>query len=226
MRRDDAGAEDAAARPEHDLDQAAGRALGERLLGLFRRTDQPDWPWFENRVTYCNARLPQALIATGSWTGDAAMIATGLRSLEWLMTIQKTPEGYFAPIGTRGFFERGMTPAAFDQQPVDACATVSACMHAFRATGDHRWAEHARRAFTWFLGQNQIQQALYDPLSGGCRDALHHDRLNENEGAESTLSFLLALMDMRADEVRFNAMQIPVVAELEPVLAMSSESVQ
>jgi glycosyltransferase involved in cell wall biosynthesis len=197
--------------------QGAGREIASRLLSLFRRTDQPDWPWFETRVTYCNARLPQALIATGSWTGDAAMTATGIRSLEWLMTIQRTAEGYFAPVGTEGFFERGMTAAVFDQQPVEACATVAACMHAFRTTGDHRWAEHARRAFTWFLGQNQLHQALYDPLSGGCRDALHPDRMNENQGAESTLAFLLALMDMRADEVRWNAMQIPV-AEPAPVL--------
>jgi hypothetical protein len=206
--------------------QEAGRSIADRLLALFRSTDQTDWPWCENRVTYCNARLPQALIATGSWTGDTSMTATGIRSLEWLMTIQRTADGYFAPIGTRGFFERGMKAAVFDQQPVDACATVSACMHAFRATGNHRWAEHARRAFTWFLGQNQLQQALYDPLSGGCRDALHVDRLNENEGAESTLSFLLALMDMRADEVRWNAMQIPVAEFSEPVFAMSSGLVQ
>jgi len=203
--------------------QAAGRAIAARLDGLFRRTNQPDWPWYENKVTYCNARLPQALIATGSWTGDAAMTATGIRSLEWLMTVQRTPEGYFAPVGTRGFFERGMTAAVFDQQPVDACATVSACMHAFRNTGDHRWAEHARRAFTWFLGQNQLQQALYDPLSGGCRDALHADRINENEGAESTLSFLLALMDMRADEVRWNAMQVPVSEPDEMLMAVSAQ---
>jgi len=114
-----------------------------------------------------------------------------------------------------------MAAAVFDQQPVDACATVSACMHAFRATGDHRWAEHARRAFTWFLGQNQLQQPLYDPLSGGCRDALHADRVNENEGAESTLSFLLSLMEMRTDEVRWNAMQIPVAEPAETVMAMS-----
>ncbi|HEV7921000.1 MAG TPA: glycosyltransferase family 4 protein, partial [Thermoanaerobaculia bacterium] len=202
--------------------QAAGREIGERLLGLFRRTDKPDWPWCEDRVTYCNARLPQALIATGSWTGDAAMSATGIRSLDWLMTIQQTPDGYFAPVGTNGFFERQMTAAAFDQQPVEACGAVSACMSAFRATGDHRWAEHARRAFTWFLGQNQLQQPLYDPLSGGCRDALHIDRVNENEGAESTLSFLLALMDMRADEVRWNAMQIPVAEPAAAVMAVSA----
>jgi len=206
----------------HRSVEAAGKAIGDRLLGLFWRTDHPDWPWFENRVTYCNARLPQALIATGSWNGDASMVATGTRSLEWLMTIQRTAEGYFAPVGTKGFFERGMAAAVFDQQPVDACATVSACMHAFRATGDHRWAEHARRAFTWFLGQNQLQQPLYDPLTGGCRDALHFDRINENEGAESTLSFLLALTDMRADEVRWNAMQIPVVEPSEVLMAVSA----
>ena len=202
--------------------QAFGRSLAGRLLTLFRRTDQPDWPWCETRVTYCNARLPQALIATGSWTGDADMTATGIRSLEWLMSIQRTPDGYFAPVGSNGFFDRGMTAAVFDQQPVEACATVSACMHAFRTTGDHRWAEHARRAFTWFLGQNQLQQPLYDPLSGGCRDALHADRVNENEGAEATLSFLLALTDMRADEVRWNAMQIPVSEPSEVLVAVSA----
>jgi glycosyltransferase involved in cell wall biosynthesis len=182
--------------------QASGKAIAERLLGLFQRTDRPEWPWFENSVTYCNARLPQALIATASWTGNAEMAATGLRSLEWLTTIQRTAEGYFAPVGTNGFFERGEKAAVFDQQPVEACATASACMHAFRTTGDQRWTDQAHRAFTWFLGQNQLHQALYDPLSGGCRDALHVDRLNENQGAESTLSFLLALMDMRAFETQ------------------------
>lgn len=201
--------------------QASGREIADRLLALFRRTDQPDWPWCEDRVTYCNARLPQALIASGSWIGDDAMTATGIRSLEWLMTIQRTADGYFAPIGTRGFFERGMVAAPFDQQPVDACATVSACMHAFRATGDHHWSEQARQAFMWFLGQNQLQQPLYDPRTGGCRDALHFDRVNENEGAESTLSFLLALMDMRADEVRWTAMQIQPAESSEAAVAVS-----
>ena len=201
--------------------QACGREIVERLMGLFRRTGQPDWPWCEDRVTYCNARLPQALIASGSWIGDASMTAAGLRSLDWLMTIQRTADGYYAPIGTNGFFERGTEPAVFDQQPVDACATVSACMQAFRATGDHRWSEYARQAFMWFLGQNQLQQPLYDPKTGGCRDALHADRVNENEGAESTLSFLLALMDMRADEVRWNAMQISIAEPAEALIAVS-----
>ena len=117
-----------------------------------------------------------------------------------------------------------MTAAAFDQQPVEACATVSACMHAFRTTADQRWAEHARRAFTWFLGQNQLNQALYNPLSGGCRDALHVDRTNDNEGAESTLSFLLALMDMRADEVGWSAAQIAPPIPSEAIMAVSAEA--
>lgn len=206
--------------------QAAGRELAGRLLGLFRGIDKPDWPWCEDRVTYCNARLPQALIATGAWSGDREMTATGLRSLGWLTTIQMTLDGYFAPVGTDGFYQQGMTAAVFDQQPVEACASVSACMQAFRSTGDHRWAEHARRAFTWFLGQNQLQQPLYDPLSGGCRDGLHADRVNENEGAESTLSFLLALMDMRADEVRWNAMQVPLAVRAAVLVAVGSGTAQ
>jgi len=204
--------------------QEAGRSLANRLLALFRQSDRPDWPWCEERVTYCNARLPQALIASGGWMSDEAMTTTGLRSLEWLVTIQQTADGYFAPVGTNGFFERGTQAAVFDQQPVDACATVSACMNAFRATGDHQWTEHARRAFTWFLGQNQLQQALYDPESGGCRDGLHSDRMNENEGAESTLSFLLSLMEMRADEVRWNAALSLPAEPVQLTMAMSDVS--
>jgi hypothetical protein len=121
-----------------------------------------------------------------------------LRSLEWLVSTQCSDDGYFAPIGSNGFFPRGGPKAAFDQQPVEACAMVSASLDAARATGDPRWSTYARRAFTWFLGQNQLQQPLYDAATGGCRDGLHSDRANENQGAESTLSFLHALLEMRA----------------------------
>lgn len=125
------------------------------------------------------------------------MTAAGLRSLEWLASVQCSEDGYFAPIGSNGFYARGEPKALFDQQPVEACAMVSACLEAQRVTGDERWAEHSRRAFNWFLGQNQLQQPLYDATTGGCRDGLHSDRANENQGAESTLSFLLALLEMR-----------------------------
>lgn len=126
------------------------------------------------------------------------MATAGARSLEWLAEIQCSGDGYFAPIGSNGFYERGGTRAWFDQQPVEAYAMVSACLEAQRVTGDPRWAAPARRAFSWFLGQNHLQRSLYDATTGGCRDALHADRANENQGAESTLSFLLALLEMRS----------------------------
>jgi hypothetical protein len=94
--------------------------------------------------------------------------------------------------------ERGAPVAAFDHQPVEACTMVSGCLAAHRATGDGCWTEHARRAFGWFLGQNHLQHSLYDASTGGCRDGLHADRPNENQGAESTLSFLAALADMQS----------------------------
>jgi hypothetical protein len=178
--------------------QAIGKALAEKLLGLLLRTRQPDWPWFESRLTYCNARLAQALIASGAWMGRDEMKAAGLQSLDWLVSVQWSSDGYFAPIGSNGFYVRGESKAAFDQQPVEAYSMLSACLEAHRVTEDGAWATHARREFSWFLGENQLQQSLYDPTTGGCRDGLHADRINQNQGAESTLSFLMALLEMRS----------------------------
>jgi glycosyltransferase involved in cell wall biosynthesis len=177
-------------------------ALAERLLTLHQKTSGHDWPWFEERVTYCNARLSQALIVSGARMANPAMIAAGTTSLNWLLSIQRSSLGNFAPIGSNGFFERGGATATHDQQPVEACTIVSACLEAHRVTGDPSWSDHARRAFNWFLGQNDLHLPLYDAATGGCRDGLHADRANENQGAESTVSFVLALLEMRsADRV-------------------------
>jgi glycosyltransferase involved in cell wall biosynthesis len=178
--------------------QGMATVLAERLLNLFRRTSDPQWPWFEDRVTYSNARLSQALIVSGAWMEHDEMTTAGTRSLEWLAEIQCSETGDFAPIGSNGFYRRGARKALFDQQPVEACAMVSACLAAARLTGGEQWKRHARRAFGWFLGQNHLQQPLYDAATGGCRDGIHADRLNENQGAESTLSFLLTLSEMRS----------------------------
>jgi len=121
-----------------------------------------------------------------------------VQSLAWLMEQQASPEGYFTAIGSNGFYGRGEAPATFDQQPVEACATASACLEAYRVTGDARWVDHGRRAFNWFTGQNDLHQWLYDTSTGGCRDGLHPDRMNQNQGAEATLSCLMALSEMRA----------------------------
>lgn len=177
--------------------QAVQKELAERLLDLFQRSSSRDWPWCEESVTYCNARIPQALLVSGDWMGNEEMTAVGVRALDWLVSIQSSEDGTFVPIGSNGFFRRGQPRAFFDQQPVEACGTVSACLEAHRLTGDAHWSGRARRAFDWFLGQNQLQRPLYDASTGGCRDGLHVDRANQNQGAESTLSFLLALLDLR-----------------------------
>lgn len=172
--------------------------LAARLLGLFQRTSRPDWPWFEDSVTYCNARLSQALIISGDRMRLPGMVEAGMLSLEWLVSLQSSTDRQFAAIGSNGFYERGTAPALFDQQPVEACTTVSACLDAYRVHHDNRWLSHGRWAFGWFLGENHLQQWLYDPSTGGCRDGLHADRPNQNQGAEATLSFLLALHELRS----------------------------
>ncbi|TPW13711.1 MAG: group 1 glycosyl transferase, partial [bacterium] len=191
--------------------EALRESLGERLLGLHRRTSHEDWPWFEDRVTYENARLSQAMLATGARTHRPEMTEVGLRSLEWLVSIQTSTDGYFAPVGSNGFHVRGGPRAAFDQQPIEACAMIAACLEARRVTGEGIWTVRARQAFGWFLGHNHLQQSLYDAATGGCRDGIHADRLNANQGAESTLSFQLSLLDMLA--VDLASIQRPVLQE-------------
>jgi glycosyltransferase involved in cell wall biosynthesis len=178
--------------------EALRHVLTTRLFGLFQQSSGRDWSWFEDSVTYCNARLSQALIVSGERMHRSDIVDAGLRSLEWLVSLQLSEHGDFAPIGCNGFLARGGAAASFDQQPVEACTVTSACLTAYGSDGDARWMERGGRAFDWFLGQNVLQLWLYDPSTGGCRDGLHADRANRNQGAESTLSFLMALCEMRA----------------------------
>jgi glycosyltransferase involved in cell wall biosynthesis len=171
--------------------------LAEQLLALYRSVSEPGWNWFESSVTYSNARLPQALISAGRYMKNDEMLSVGLESLKWLLHVQTSEDGHFEPVGSNGFWRRGEAKALFDQQPVEASGIVSACIEARRATGDKTWLKDARRAFSWFLGENHLQRALYDDATGGCHDGLHEDRVNRNQGAESTLAFLLALTEMR-----------------------------
>ncbi|HET7237905.1 MAG TPA: glycosyltransferase, partial [Terrimicrobiaceae bacterium] len=171
--------------------------LAQRLSSLYGKNAGADWMWFEQSVTYENARLPQALIMTGRWANLPNLREIGLKSLHWLAERQIAPEGHFRPIGSNGFWKRGEQPASFDQQPVEAHATICACLEAHEATGERYWLAQANRAFEWFHGSNDLGIALYDAQSGGCRDGLHIDRVNRNQGAESTLAFLLSLAEMR-----------------------------
>lgn len=175
--------------------QKLSSALGIRLLEMYEAIKKPSWKWFEDVVAYSNARLPQALlVASGS---DARMVAAGLESLNWLLNVQRCESnGHFVPIGSQGFYRQSGEKARFDQQPVEAAGMVSACLQAYRTTGDDRWRNEAWSVFNWFLGDNDLQLSLYDAKTGGCRDGLHPDRVNENQGAESTVSFLIAQSEM------------------------------
>jgi len=155
------------------------------------------WDWFEDGLSYANAKLCHALILSGRGLNSPPVFDLGLRTLRWLVRMQTSDAGSFRPIGSNGFFPRGGARAMFDQQPIEAQATVSACIAAYQATRDPFWHAEARRAFEWFLGRNDLGLAVYDAATGGCRDGLHVDRLSENQGAESTLAFLLALVEMQ-----------------------------
>jgi len=127
----------------------------------------------------------------------SAYVEAGIRSLRWLMLRQTAPAGFFRPIGTDSFSDRRQAPRAFDQQPLEATASIAACLAGLRADGDTDWEVEAGRAFAWFLGDNDLAVALVDLETGSCRDGLHPDRPNENRGGESVVSYLLGLADMR-----------------------------
>ena len=173
------------------------RLLADRLMSLFSATESKDWLWFEDVLAYDNARLPQALIQTGLATHTPPYVEVGLRSLRWLMSLQTTSSGYFRPVGTKSFGRPRQKPEAFDQQPVEASATISACHAAWQADDGAEWPAGAMHAFCWFLGENDLQTSLVDPDTGSCSDGLHPDRPNENKGAESVLSYLLGLVEIR-----------------------------
>lgn len=176
-------------------DRAVGKMqeiLTARLMDLFQANSAPGWLWFERIATYDNAKLSHALILSGQHPA----IETGLISLKWLLDEQTGDAGQFTPIGCHGFWPRGAEKARFDQQPVEAHAMVSACMAAYDVTGEVAWKEHARRCFEWFLGRNDLGVPLYDESTGGCRDALLRDHINQNQGAESTLAFHLSRSEL------------------------------
>lgn len=173
------------------------RLLADRLTAMLAMVETRNWVWFEDGLAYDNARLPQALLLTGLVTGTSDYIDAGLRSLRWLMTLQTTPAGFFRPVGTESFGDKRRPPLPFDQQALEATATISACLAAWRVDGNGAWKTEASRAFGWFLGENDLSVPLVDLETGSCRDGLHPDRANENRGGESVVSYLLSLAEIR-----------------------------
>lgn len=171
--------------------------LADKLLALFQRAGTADWVWFEEGLSYDNARLSQALIITGTALRRQDYLDAGLRSLRWLLAQQTSASGQFRPVGTEGFHDVRRQPRNFDQQPVEAAATIAASLAAWRADRDPEWKAEAAKAFAWFLGSNDLSIPLVDLETGSCRDGLHPDRANENRGGESVVSYLLGLSEIR-----------------------------
>ena len=184
----------------HHLSQEVREEMSEFLLACYQENSAEDWRWFENRLTYANAKLPHALLLSGRWMGRNDLMDAALESLDWLSKIQRPEGGHFVPIGSNGFYIRGKERARFDQQGVEAYSMVSACLEAHRITGDKRWFKEARIAFEWFTGENDLNSSVYDAATGGCYDGLHPASVNQNQGGESTVIFLLALAEMTLSE--------------------------
>ncbi len=181
--------------------------LTGRLMTIFDKVAGPGWTWFEEGLTYDNAKLAHALLVSGRATGQRRVYERGIQTLRWLVNVQTSQHGQLRPIGSNGFYKRNGARAHFDQQPIEAQTTVSACLEAYRATADPWWYEQAQCAFDWFLGWNDLGLELYARQTGGCRDGLHADRSNENQGAESMLAFLLSLAEMRLIQNTANGFQ-------------------
>ena len=210
-----------ARRPHDRKARHIGLVLAERLQGLLLACRREDWVWFEDRLTYDNARLCEALITTGRDCAMPDLVGAGLETLRWLIAQQTAPGGHFRPVGSDGFLSPGRAPLHFDQQPLEACATVAACLAASTVDPGAMWQEEGARAFAWFGGANDLGVPLVDPATGSCRDGLHRDRANENRGAESLLSYLMALADMHrfANRSAGAFIALPSAASAETALA-------
>ena len=170
-------------------------SLGNRLQERFRNFATKDWQWHEAELNYDNGRLPEALMACGRVAGNNDMVALGIDVLGWLRDIQVDPaDGWLAPVGNQGWFPKSGSKAQYDQQPLEAAAMIGASLEAYECTQREEWIELASTCFNWYLGKNDQQRQLYDYASGGCRDGLTAHGVNENQGAESTLSYLCSLL--------------------------------
>ena len=198
------------------------KILADKLFEKYKQNATDEWPWMEDRLTYANGKIAQALIFCGRYMDRTEMLRAGLRSLEWLMEIQTDPKGHFVPVGNNGWYPRGGSKARFDQQPIEALDMIEACRDAYDATNDSRWAFHAQRCLEWFLGRNDLNAPLYNHKTGGCCDGLNADGPNRNQGAESTLVCFLSMLHL--NRMRSSQIAAEAVAE-ETAISQEEQSV-
>jgi len=172
------------------------RNLARRLLKAWQANSTDEWPWWEDRLTWGNAKLPHALLISGARLSHDGMVDAALKALGWLLDVQRADSGELSIIGNKGWCVRGKQRARFDQQPIEAKGLVQACLAAAMITRDPRWAREARRCFEWFLGGNDVNAVMYNARTGGCQDGLGPDGAHPNQGAESTLAYVLAVLEL------------------------------
>ena len=197
------------ASPGHQLSLSILAKFPDVHLALLEKTRRPEWQWFEIVLAYDNARLPEALIRAGMALKRDDLIACGIETLDWIVSRQTSPEGRFRAVGTESFGRAYADPLPFDQQPLEAQATIDACATAFDATNDSRWIDEATRAYRWYLGQNDLDLPLATAQDGGCFDGLMPTGLNRNQGAESILALQLASCAISGLSMRAESMAGP-----------------
>ncbi len=168
-------------------------SAADSFVALYEENHSSSWQWFENVMTYDTAVLPHALFAAGLICNNKKYISVAKKTCEFLLSKTLTSK-HFSFIGCVGWYKRGGKKAAFDQQPIEAAGMVLMLRAAYDATGNQRYLSLQRQAFDWFMGQNDLHIPLYDAKTKGCHDGLGEDGVNNNQGAESTLSFLLSLL--------------------------------
>ena len=196
--------------------------LADKLFEKYKQNATDEWPWIEDRLTYANGKIAQALILCGRHMDRAEMLQAGLQSLKWLMTVQTDPKGHFVPVGNNGWYPKQGTKARFDQQPIEALDMIEACREAYEATNDSKWVSHAQRCLEWFLGRNDLNAPLYNHKTGGCCDGLNADGPNRNQGAESTLVCFLSMLHL--NRMRSSQIAVEAAAE-ETVISQEEQSV-
>lgn len=166
-----------------------------RIASCYHSNVKPGWFWYEDEMTYCNATMPHALLAGYQAIGGEKLLKIGLESLDFLLEAT-TRDGFFWPVGCHGWSKRGADPALYDQQPVEACSTLLACLKAHELTGDNAYREKAELCLEWFLGNNSAGVPMIDSVSGGCYDGIERTGPNLNQGAESLLSWYVSALVM------------------------------
>jgi hypothetical protein len=180
--------------------------LAQKLMQLHEEVATAEWCWFEDCLSYDNARLPQALLLTAEHVGDPRMLHMGMESLDWLMQLQRSPENHFRAIGSDSVFQRHQAfPTQWDQQPLEAYASMASCLDAHRIEGSRKWLDLAWSAFSWFEGANDLGLPVGNYRTGTCFDGLRPIGVNLNCGAESTLAFLHSCAMVRLRQMAVNA---------------------